>query len=61
MAPPTHQEVVTLPLSGKEMGAYWYAHARLACSTLSALTWGASCPAAGKWWTYLSRVLEKTA
>ena len=50
-----------MPRGPIEISEQFYARARLAVANCSLFIWGAGQPAAGRWLTFTSRVLEKTA
>ena len=54
------KELFTLPVGPNELGAQWYARARLGVRCLACYCWGAGAPS-GKWLTYMSRCQELTA
>ena len=51
----------TLPVGPREMGAQWYAGARLGYSVFALFAWGASLPPAGRWLCFFTRIVEKPA
>jgi hypothetical protein len=53
------EENISLPLSSEETQQQWFAGSRISTSCFGAFTWSASSPA-GKYWSFHSRVLDKT-
>jgi len=54
-----HKELVTLPIGPAEVGAQWYANARLAVGICGFYVWGESMGERGEWYLYCSRVIER--
>ena len=50
----------TLPIGPKQASQWWYANARFSVSCLGFYVFGEGAPAAGKYYMYLSRVLDHT-
>ena len=54
------QELGTLPIGPDEVGDLWYANNRLGYTTFTAMVWGEACGGRRHYFTYISRVVERT-
>ena len=54
------QELGTLPIGPNEVGDLWYANNRLGYTTFTAMVWGAAFEGKRHFFTYITRVVERT-
>ena len=50
----------TLPIGPNEVSELWYANSRLGYTTLTAIVWGMAFPGTKHYFTYISRIVERT-